>query len=250
MNTEYPRLHTVWTEEELDRLRTLIIRRTPPSELARLFGRPAINCWDEAQRRGFLRGRINEAASKHTLAKREYETSLDYYLERYPPECNPSPSSSAAVPSQDARNAPPTASRTGGPSARSTPSSSGPAQPPSRPHEMNAMRSSGTREAHWTANEIQRLIIERGVDVTWLASTSGVSSKQIYAFLGGKCLLTIENIERILQALGHELEILSDGSPNPATPCPYCGQSVIPIRVHGHEQCPRCTAILERCCDD
>ena len=103
---------------------------------------------------------------------------------------------------------------------------------------------------HWTSEEIQRLMIERGLDIHGLAVLSNVSAEQIRRFLAGKCLLTTVNIEKLLKAMGHELEIVSDGTPNPARECQWCGRFVIPVEVHGHKQCPVCQAILERCCED
>lgn len=32
--------------------------------------------------------------------------------------------------------------------------------------------------------------------------------------------------------------------------CPFCGMKYIPVRVHGHQQCQYCGAVVERCCDD
>lgn len=103
---------------------------------------------------------------------------------------------------------------------------------------------------HWTATEIERLMYERGLDRRALAVLSGVHYKQICAFLAGTCLLTITNIEKLAKALGHDIDFLSDGTPNPAINCLYCGEPVIPLQIHGHTQCPRCQAILERCCED
>lgn len=107
-----------------------------------------------------------------------------------------------------------------------------------------------TSSPHWTAEEIHRLMLSRGLDRRGLSVAAGVSYSQVCAYLSGKCVLTIQNIEKLLKALGHDLDILSDGSPNPAIACLYCGKSVIPVQVHGHLQCPRCQAILERCCED
>lgn len=103
---------------------------------------------------------------------------------------------------------------------------------------------------HWTAAEIERLMFERGLDMRGLSALSGVSYDQIRKFFNGTCVLTLTNIERLAEALGHDMELVSNGSPNPAIDCPYCGRPVIPVSVHGHTQCPKCTAILERCCED
>lgn len=103
---------------------------------------------------------------------------------------------------------------------------------------------------HWTAREIERLMHERGLDRRGLAVASEVEYKSICGYFVGHCLLRTTSIEKLLKALGHELEIVSDGTPNPAVSCLYCGVAVIPISIHGHTQCPKCQAILERCCED
>lgn len=37
-------------------------------------------------------------------------------------------------------------------------------------------------------------------------------------------------------------------TPPPA--CPFCGDDGPLVRVHGHDQCRRCGAVVNRCCDD
>lgn len=104
---------------------------------------------------------------------------------------------------------------------------------------------------HWTAVEIQRLMEARGMTRSELAHAAGLSLDQITLFFAGRCLLTITNIERLAKALNYEMELLSDGTPEPElVSCLYCGRRVVPVSVHGHTQCPKCQAILERCCED
>ena len=60
---------------------------------------------------------------------------------------------------------------------------------------------------HWLSSEVKHLRIEKKMSRTTLAICSGVSKGTISYFENGKGDITICNLERLLEALGYEIDI-------------------------------------------
>ena len=60
---------------------------------------------------------------------------------------------------------------------------------------------------HWLAVELRRIPLERHMTIVDLAQASGVSKQAIGNFENGHCRMYADNIDRVLQALGYELDL-------------------------------------------
>lgn len=129
-------------------------------------------------------------------------------------------------------------------------------------------------DTRWYNQLVDRLMTEQNIGYHALAAKAGVSHYAVRNARSGKHMVSMETLEKVLQALGFRIEPVPFFSPvvlpvkhvpeprkappppPPPKPCPDpdsycwgCGKEGTLVKVHGHDQCSRC-GYIDPCCED